>query len=70
MAFLGEEVDGVLTAQKIRGEPQCTPNFMPTAATLHINSKHAKTAWMGKREIKHFVSSANPALIGPKTVRR
>jgi hypothetical protein len=70
MAFLGEEVDGVLTAQKIRGEPQCTPNVMPTAETLHINSMHAKTTRMGNTEINHFVSSVNPALIGPKTVRR
>jgi hypothetical protein len=42
MTFLGEEVEGVLTTQKILGELLSTPNFMPTTAAemypcLHVN---------------------------------
>ncbi|KDR13329.1 hypothetical protein L798_12954 [Zootermopsis nevadensis] len=54
MAFLGEKVDGILTAQKIRGDYRCTSNFTPTAATPHINSKHIKSTRKGKGEIKPF----------------
>jgi hypothetical protein len=39
MEFLGEEVDGVLTAQRIRGEPLDHLNSIPSAAALHVNSK-------------------------------
>jgi len=34
MEFLGEEVHGALTAQKILGETSLASNFTPTAATL------------------------------------
>ena len=37
MEFLGEEVDGALTAQNIRGETLDHPNYIPSAATLHVN---------------------------------
>jgi len=39
MGFLGEEVDGALTVQKIRGDTSPASNFTPTAATLHVRSK-------------------------------
>ena len=35
MEFLGEEVDGALAAQKIRGETSLASSFTPTAATRH-----------------------------------
>jgi len=43
LEFLREEVDGVLMAQKIRGESTDTPNYTPSAAALHINSKQPRT---------------------------
>ena len=39
MTFLGEEVDGALTAHKIRGEVASRCEYTPTAATLHVQSK-------------------------------
>ena len=44
MEFLGEEVDGALTAQKIRGETLDHPNYIPLTAALHINSKQSKSS--------------------------
>jgi hypothetical protein len=44
MKYLGEEVDGVLTAQKIRGEPSLASSLTPTAATLHVHSKSGSTS--------------------------
>ena len=44
MEFLGEEVDGALTAQKIRGEALPASNFTPTAATLHVRSRPGSTS--------------------------
>jgi hypothetical protein len=43
LEFLGEEVDGALTAQKIRGETLDHLNSMPSAAALHVNSKQSKS---------------------------
>jgi hypothetical protein len=43
MEFLGEEVDGVLTARKIRGELLDHPNYVPSAAALHVNSNRPKS---------------------------
>ena len=42
MEFLGEEVDGALTAQKIRGESLYHLNYIPSAAALQVNSKQPK----------------------------
>ena len=39
MTFLGEEVDGALTTQKIRGEVTSRYGYTPTAAALHVQSK-------------------------------
>ena len=44
MAFLGEEVDGALTTQKIRGESSSLSGYTSTAATLHLNAKSAGPA--------------------------
>jgi hypothetical protein len=43
MEFLGEVVDGALTAQKIRGEKLDHLNYTPSAAALHVNSKQSKS---------------------------
>ena len=51
MQFLGEEVDGALTAQKIRGETSQAYYFTPTAATLHVNSKAGSTSRKGRGSI-------------------
>jgi hypothetical protein len=44
MVFLGEEVDGALTTQKIRGERSHTSTFTPTTANFLIHSKAGKAA--------------------------
>jgi len=44
MEFLGEEVDGALTAQKIHGETSPASNFTPTEGTLHAHSKSGCTS--------------------------
>jgi hypothetical protein len=38
MAFLGEEVDGALITQKIRGEASSLSGYTTTASTLHVHS--------------------------------
>jgi len=43
MEFLGKEVDGALTAQKTRGETLDHPNYVPSAAALHVNFKQSKS---------------------------
>jgi hypothetical protein len=47
MEFLGEEVDGALTKHKVRGETLDNPNYIPSAAALHINSKQPRS---GRKE--------------------
>jgi hypothetical protein len=49
MTFLGEEVDGALTTQKIRGESSSSSGYPSTAATLHI---HAKTVGPTRKTAK------------------
>jgi len=43
LEFLGEEVDGALTAQNIRGETLVHPNSIASARALHVNSKQSKS---------------------------
>ena len=43
MAFLGEEVDGALTTQKIHGESSSSSSYPPIVATLHVNPKSVGT---------------------------
>jgi len=54
MDFLGEEVHGALTAQKIRGETSLASNFTPTAATLHVRSKLHSTSRRSRRSVDPF----------------
>ena len=52
MEFLGEEVDGALTAQKIRDETSPASNFTPTAATLHVRSKSGSMYRKSRRPVE------------------
>jgi len=44
MAFLGDEVDGILTTQKIRGETSSLSGYTSIAAMLHVHAKSVGTA--------------------------
>ena len=52
MEFLGEEVDGALTVQKIPSETSPASNFTPTAATLHVHSKSGSTSRKSRRLVE------------------
>jgi len=54
MKYLGEEVDGALTAQKIRGDTSPASNFTPTAAALHVHSKAGSTSRKGRWSVEPF----------------
>lgn len=54
MTFLNEEVDGALTASKIRGEVPSHSDFTPTAATLHVHSKQKRIERRKKRPAESF----------------
>jgi len=54
MEFLGEELDGALTGQKIRGETSPAFNFTPTAAILHVHSKSGSTSRKSRRLVEKF----------------
>jgi hypothetical protein len=49
IAFRGEEVDGAITTQKIRGEFSNLSGYTATAATLHV---HAKSGGAAQRNTK------------------
>jgi hypothetical protein len=66
--FLGEEVDGAFTAQKIRGETSPVSNFAPTAATLHVRSKSGSASRRSGRSWSHSVYFVKVIVIGLKTV--
>ena len=53
MAFLGEEVDGALTTQKIRGEFSSLTGYTSTAATLHVHAKSG-TAQKAPKRLEPF----------------
>ena len=54
MEFLGEEVHGAHTAQKIRGETSLGSNLTPTTATLHVRSKSGSTSRRSRRSVEPF----------------
>ena len=54
MAFLGEEVDGALTTQKIRGESSSLSRYASTAATLHVHAKSLGAAQKNKKRPDSF----------------
>jgi hypothetical protein len=54
MEFLGEELDGALIAQKIRGEFTDNSNYIPSAAALHVSSKHPRLGRKDRLKGKHF----------------
>jgi hypothetical protein len=70
MAFLGEEVDGALTTQKIRGESSSLSGYTSTAPTLHIHTKSVGVAQKNTKTWNRFVHFAIPAAIGLKIAQR
>jgi len=44
MEFLGEEVDGAITAQKTRRETLHNPKYITSAAALLVKFKQSKSA--------------------------
>ena len=54
MEFLGEELHGALTAQKIRGETSLASNLTPAAATLHVRSKTGSTSRRSRKSVDPF----------------
>jgi hypothetical protein len=54
MTFLNEEVEGALTAWKIREEMSTHSDFTPTAETLHVHSKQKRTERKTKRPTDSF----------------
>jgi len=68
MEFLGEEVDGALTAQNIRGETSQVSNFTPTA--VHCTSAPSQDLHLKRAEGQwsHSVYFVKVIVIGLKTV--
>jgi hypothetical protein len=54
MAFLGEEVDGALTTQKIRGESSSLSDYTSTAATLHVHANSGGAAQKNTKRPEPF----------------
>jgi hypothetical protein len=54
MAFLGEEMDGALTTQKIRGESSSLSDYLSTAAMLHVHAKTVGAAWKTAKGLAPF----------------
>jgi hypothetical protein len=54
MDFLGKELDGALTSQKIRGLTSHTPTFLPTTDTLHVQFKGRKASRKVKMSMEPF----------------
>jgi hypothetical protein len=54
MSFLSEEVEGVLTTQKIRGEFLNSTDFTATTAAFHIHARQTKLHRKAKKEPDPF----------------
>jgi len=54
MEFLGEEVDGALITQKIRGESTDNPNYTPSTAALHVSSKQPRSGRKDRHKSEPF----------------
>ena len=54
MTFLGEEVDGALTTQKIRGEVTSRYGYTPIAAALHVQSKSRSSVRRAAKDMGPF----------------
>jgi len=70
MEFLGEEVDEALTAQKICGETLDHPNYILSAAALHVNCKHSKSGRKDTHNGTFSVSFVSQRVTGLKNARR
>jgi len=54
MTFLGEEVDGALTTQKIRGETSSLSGYTSRAATLQVDAKSVGAAQKNTKRPEPF----------------
>jgi len=54
MEFLSEEVEGALTAQKIRSESNDPPHYTPSAAALHVSSKQPRSGRKDRQKNEPF----------------
>ena len=54
MEFLSEEVEGALTAQKIRSESNDPPHYTPSAAALHVTSKQPRSGRKDRQKNEPF----------------
>jgi len=66
MEFLSDEVDGGLIAQKIRGESTDTPNYVPSAAALHVSSKQPRSRRKDRHKDEPFCVLRGKGSLGPK----
>jgi hypothetical protein len=66
MDFLGEEVDGALIAQKIRGEPTNDSNYIPSAAALHVGSKQPRSGRRAINRSEPFCVLRGKRTLGPR----
>jgi hypothetical protein len=69
MEFLGEEVDGALTMQKIRRKTSHMSTFIPMRATLHMHSKNGKAAGKIKCKQSRSVCFVNFMLTWHNTLK-
>jgi len=70
MQFLGEKIDGALTAQKFLGETSPASNFTPMTAILHVHSKAGSTSRKGKRSGDPFCVFVNVMANGLKIAKQ
>jgi len=54
VAFLGKEVDGALTTQKICGELSSSSRYTSAVVTLHVHAKSLGPAWKTMQELEPF----------------
>jgi len=54
MAFVGDEEEGALATQKIRGEPPNLSGYTSTAATLHVHAKSGGAAQKNTKRPEPF----------------
>jgi hypothetical protein len=69
MTFLGEDVDGALTTQKIRGESSSLFGYPSTAATLHVQARSAGSARRTAEGPEPFCVFCDSRVIGLRIVK-
>ena len=70
LEFLGEEVDGALVTQKIRGESIGNTSYISSAAALHVNSKRPNFGQKERNKDEHFCVFCEAKGTGPRIAKR